>query len=250
MKQALSLFNRLVVCGLVLATATVALADQRTAEVVRIKGSARYSMGGNTWQPLKVGTVLSAGAIVQTAQDSTVDIAFTAGMARVHRPTFGEYISYNPTVQRDVVRMTGDTVLAFDKLTSTDTGTETITETELDLRSGELFANVKKVSAASTFEIKIPNGVAGIRGTFVWIRALEFIRVGGGLVAYSYMGAAAPEVVNIPDSFQWNIPEKKLEATPEGAQFPTLTSGVGNPVVVVRDLTVITVTEATPPSGD
>mgnify|MGYP000867997536 FL=1 len=47
---------------------------QRTGKVVRIKGAARYSTGNNIWQPLKVGTILKSGAIVQTAQDSYADV--------------------------------------------------------------------------------------------------------------------------------------------------------------------------------
>ena len=42
--------------------------------IVRIKGAARYSTGNKTWQPLKVGTILKSGALVQTAADSYADI--------------------------------------------------------------------------------------------------------------------------------------------------------------------------------
>jgi len=68
-------------------------------------------------------------------------------------------------VRHDVIRVTSDTVLAIDKLSSVNTGADKVTETELDLRSGKIFGAVKKQSAASRFEVKIPNGVAGIRGT-------------------------------------------------------------------------------------
>ena len=227
MKQAWTIFNRLAVCGLVLATAAIAQAEQRTADVVRIKGSARYSTGGNMWQPLKVGTQLSAGAIVQTAQDSMVDIVISGGSgAQLHRPTYGEYISYNPTVHRDVIRMTGDTVLAIDRLTSTDTGTETITDTELDLRSGAMFGSVRKISSASVFEIKIPNGVAGIRGTWFWISALRYIRVWDGTVDVSVMGSSGTaEVVKVPAGFQYDIINNRVEAIPPGVERPTAMRG-------------------------
>jgi hypothetical protein len=69
------------------------------------------------------------------------------------------------SVQQDVIRLTADSVLAIDKLSSMQTGADKVTETELDLRSGKVFGSVKKQSAASRFEVKIPNGVAGIRGT-------------------------------------------------------------------------------------
>ena len=39
------------------------------------------------------------------------------------------------------------------------------TDTQLDLRTGRIFGTVKKLSGGSRYEIKIPNGVAGVRGT-------------------------------------------------------------------------------------
>ena len=68
-------------------------------------------------------------------------------------------------VEQNVIRMWGNTVLAIDKLTQFDTGVQTVSDTELDLRAGRIFFNVKKMSATSQFIIKIPNGVAGIRGS-------------------------------------------------------------------------------------
>ena len=54
--------------------ATAQDAKQRTGKVVRIKGDARYSTGNKVWQPLKVGTVLKSGHVVQTAANSFVDV--------------------------------------------------------------------------------------------------------------------------------------------------------------------------------
>ena len=56
-------------------------------------------------------------------------------------------------------------MLAIDRVSATDTGADRVTETELDLRTGSIFFSVKKQAAASRFEIKFPNGIAGIRGT-------------------------------------------------------------------------------------
>lgn len=62
----------------VLSLALVVSADaqsskSRTGKVVRIS-AARYSTGNNVWQPLKVGSILKSGYIVQTAQDSYADV--------------------------------------------------------------------------------------------------------------------------------------------------------------------------------
>ena len=118
---------------------------QGKAEVKVIYGTAKYSTGGNVWVPLKVGTVLKAGAIMQTAADSTVDL--------------------NMGVNGPVVRVTPNTTLSFDKLAYTDTGADTVIETQLNLQSGRILGNVKKLAAASRYEIKLPTGVAGVRGT-------------------------------------------------------------------------------------
>ena len=57
-----------------LASADAQTTKQRTGKVVRIKGAARYSTGNKIWQPLKVGAILKSGAVIQTAQDSYVDV--------------------------------------------------------------------------------------------------------------------------------------------------------------------------------
>jgi len=56
------------------------------------------------------------------------------------------------------------TVLSVDKLTVERTGNDEVSDTQLDLRAGQVMSNTKKLSAQSHYEIKIPNGVAGIRG--------------------------------------------------------------------------------------
>ena len=81
------------------------------------------------------------------------------------------YVSYKPLAEQNTVRMTGDTVLAIDKLTVSDTGVDSVSDTELDLRQGGIYNSVKKLSGASQYLIKIPNGIAGVRGTLFYIDA-------------------------------------------------------------------------------
>jgi hypothetical protein len=94
---------------------------------------------------LKTGTILPPGAVVKTGPGATVDLFLgkTAG----------------------VLRLTENSTLSFDKLTLTDTGVDTVVEVQLNLSEGQILGNVNKLSAASKYEIKVPNGVAGIRGT-------------------------------------------------------------------------------------
>lgn len=115
------------------------------AEVRAVKGDATYMVGGAPAQPLKVGTVLPSGSTIKTGAGSVVDL-FLGNSA-------------------GVIRVTENTTLGLDKLALTDTGAETVVEVQLNLPDGTILGNVSKLSAASKYEIKIPNGVAGIRGT-------------------------------------------------------------------------------------
>jgi hypothetical protein len=170
---------------------------------VRIQGQARYSLGDNQWHPLVVGKVLRSGAIIQSAVDSSVDIVLSAqpvGMPQAATaPTtmilapdskVRGFASYEPMVNQNVIRMWGNTVLAVDKLTQFDTGVQTVSDTELDLRAGRIFFDVKKMSATSQFIIKIPNGVAGIRGSYGYADASGEIAMGEGSAVISTIDAS------------------------------------------------------------
>lgn len=184
------------------AGANAQTAKERTGKVVRIKGAARYSTGNKTWQPLKVGTILKAGAIVQTAADSYVDIVLnedaTASAVSMPRPATtataaaasGGGAGGTKAPENDVIRVQEDSALAIDRVSATDTGADRVTETELDLRSGSVFCSVKKQAAASRFEVKIPNGIAGIRGTYALIFADGRIICGTGSVVSAYTDSA------------------------------------------------------------
>lgn len=177
-------------------------AKQRTGKVVRIKGDARYSTGNKVWQPLKVGTVLKSGTILQTAKDSFVDVVVNeeaSAAAVAIKPistvsaspaSAGGGGSATPTPDQDVIRVLDDSYLVFDSLTATATGADTVTETLLDLKKGTIFGSVKKQAAASRFEVKIPNGVAGIRGTIFLISAAGNISCLTGSVIAAYTDSA------------------------------------------------------------
>ena len=84
------------------------------------------------------------------------------------------------------------------RLTRTDTGADVVTETQLDLQAGHIFGSVKKMSAASKYEVKIPNGVAGIRGTVYDISVEGVIKCLVGSIYLAYVdsaGKAASQVV-------------------------------------------------------
>lgn len=167
-------------------SATAQQMVQATAKVVRLKGDARYATASNVWQPLKVGDLLQAGAIIQTAKDSRVDLVLGDKDAVAAERKWGDVISYQPEVDQDFVRVWENSVMAIDKLLIADTGADQVKETQLDLRAGKIFGTVKKLSAASKYEVKIPNGVAGIRGTIYVIAAEGVLSVLKGSVVVAH----------------------------------------------------------------
>jgi len=162
------------------------------AKVIHIKGNARYSTGNNVWQPLRVGAKLKPGTLIQTAANSYVDLALGDGEAPVGGGGAAanlETVSYQPTAEQNLVRIFDNSVLSVDKLTSMETGADVVTETQLDLKAGRIMGNVKKMSAASKYEVKLPNGVAGIRGTVFYLSADGKVRVTFGSLVFAYVKA-------------------------------------------------------------
>ena len=172
--------------GVVLSLAVSAFAQTihpGVATIVRVAGQATYNLGDEKWHPLVAGKILAAGAVIKTGPDATVDMVLgktiTMPQASPVPNRISEasddavrgLVSYRPSVEQNTVRMTGDTVLAIDKLTVSDTGVDSVSDTELDLRQGAIYNSVKKLSGASQYLIKIPNGIAGVRGTLFYISA-------------------------------------------------------------------------------
>jgi len=170
------------VCVLLLAAgATAQTIKPGVATVVRIVGEARYSLGDGVWHPLVAGKILAAGSVIQAGHEATVDIILGKKILMPQAEPLPDrislavdsdvrgFVSYKPQVEQNAVRLTSDTVLAIDKLTVSDTGVDTVSDTELDLRQGAIYCSVKKLSGASQYLIKIPNGIAGVRGTFFYI---------------------------------------------------------------------------------
>ncbi len=195
-----------------ISSANAQSSPQRTGKVVRIKGEARYSTGNKVWQPLKVGTVLKSGYVVQTAMNSFVDVVLsetdkaaaanlTPLVMAVSSPAAGSGAGGGagvvPTPDQDVIRVLDDSYLVFDSLTATATGADTVTETMLDLKKGSVFGSVKKQAAASRFEVKTPNGVAGIRGTIFLISANGNIACLVGSIIVAFTDAAGNVVTQV-----------------------------------------------------
>ena len=180
-------------------------------------GDARYFLAGDsTPHVLKTGMILKSGTTVQTASglNNYVDIVLNNSSAIAAPPASPSEISQAsqvshsmPKAEQDGIRIFDNTVLLIDKLTLTATGADTVTDTELDLKAGSILGTVKKLSPSSKYEVKIPNGVAGIRGTIYFLSANGILRVVSGRVVIAYVGPdgnVVTQPVNAGEQFDTN----------------------------------------------
>ena len=211
MKHVGNYFSKSAVYGVALVITSLMVSvqaqpKQGQAVVRAIVGSADYSADGKAWQKLTVNRVLKKGAVIKTAAMSHVDL----------------FLKQNGPV----VRVTADTMLGLDNLVFEDTGTDTVIETRLDLRNGRIQGNVKKLAAASKYEVKIPTGTVGIRGTLYDISAsgVASCMQGSFLVLMPAQG---------PNPFTVNAGQTFMPATTPGGTptiVPSPTTGPNAPV--------------------
>lgn len=182
----------IILCGAVLGVALTAAAgtglQQGWGTVVRVDGLVSYSLGDGNWRPLVAGKYLPPGSQIRTGETGVADVILGKAIELPQAKWQPERISlapdspvrgmvsYKPSAEQNVIRLTPNTTLGIDKLTITDTGADTVSDTELDLKQGKIYASVKKLTGASQYTVKIPNGIAGVRGTLFSITA-------GGVVA-------------------------------------------------------------------
>lgn len=184
MKESIRFTRVVAIAGMLLATVAMCQAAQVGKAVVRsIKGVADSIQGGAR-TALKVGQELGPGAVVVTGNDSQVDL----------------FLDQNGPM----VRLLENTQLGIDKLSFEQTGVDTVVETQLDLKSGRITGIVKKLSGGSKYEVKTPNGVAGIRGTQYMIGADGAVYVLDGQVVVVYVksdGSVVTKIVNAGEYF-------------------------------------------------
>ena len=235
------------ICGFVLMLAAGAVAQPihpGVVTVVRIVGEARYSLGDGIWHPLVAGKILAPGAVIQTGHDAAVDIILGKKILmpqadptpdRVSLAVDSDvrgYVSYKPSAEQNAVRLMSDTMLAIDKLTVSDTGVDTVSDTELDLRQGRIYCSVKKLSGASQYLIKIPNGIAGVRGTLFVIDATGECAVLKNSVVLSIIGGdGKPTTVVVGEGTQFNPKTGQISPLP-----PDMINELGQIVMALRTL--------------
>jgi len=189
------------VTGLTFASHVQAQGQAAQAEVTKIKGNATYSTAGGAAMPLKVGDKLPAGSVIKTGPGAYADVFF------------GNSAGY--------VRVLENSTLNVDKFTLADTGADTAVDLQLNLPEGAAIGNVRKISAASKYEVKLPTGIAGIRGTrwkmtsngtvVLLDGSLIFVYVAPGQPPVAYPMNAPPPVYFQPGKGVMEAPDRLLD---------------------------------------
>ena len=260
MKEPRSLINRIVLCAVSLAMVSTLTAQTiGSAKVIRIKGPARYTTGNNIWQPLGMGTALQPGTVVQTSTEkgSYVDIAVGEESAAVVQPityrpaiisSMASGTGYQPSADQNVIRIWENSALGIDKLSSMQTGAESVGDTQLDLKAGRITGNVKKMSAASKYEVKVPVGVVGIRGTLYDISAEGIVKIFVGSAVAAAVDGKSGNVTTqtVMGGQQYDMRSNQITPIPQ-AEVSAVTSisaemmvvSATAPVILASDKTVV-----------
>jgi hypothetical protein len=185
--------------GIVLAASAQNGTKQGYATAVRVEGDVTYSLGqGQPEYPLVAGKYLAPGSIIYTKDNGVCDLILGKSIdlpqakwsperiSLSHDSPVRGFVTYKPTADQNAVRMTPHSTLVIEKLNVIDTGSDSVSDTELDLQKGKIFASVRKLTGASQYLIKLPKGVAGVRGTLFSITSEGecacYESTGGGVV--------------------------------------------------------------------
>ena len=120
---------------------------------------------GGKWLPLQTGEMLKTGAVVKTGAKSRADL----------------FLGINGSM----LRLAANTELKFTRLAIEQSTIEPIAQTEMELISGRVIGNVRKLPMGSSYVIKTPKGVAKVKGTVYDINADGELIVLSGKVKYT-----------------------------------------------------------------
>ena len=135
------------------------------ALVQTVSGEAKFSVDGDKWLPLQTGQLIKTGAVVKTGAKARADL----------------FLGINGSL----LRLDANTELKFNRLAIKVSPIEHMAETEMELRSGRVIGNVRKLPMGSSYVLKTPKGVADVKGTVYDINADGELIVVNGKVNYT-----------------------------------------------------------------
>ncbi|MFC1675259.1 FecR domain-containing protein [Candidatus Omnitrophota bacterium] len=148
----------ILVLGLILGLATAAYAAQtlRISTIAAVNGTVEVKIAGGAWMPAQVGMTLQQGDLIRTmeASSATVNLDGNGETAMVR-------------VKENSQMMIAQLVQDIEAATQS---------TLLDLALGSVLITAKELhSEKSSFEVKTPTSIVGVRGTTfdVTVEAIE-----------------------------------------------------------------------------
>lgn len=136
------------ICALILGVASIVYAAEtpRIASVSKVEGKVDVKLGKEGWKPAEVGMVLNQGDMIRTQAKSSA------------------LLNVDGKAETAVVEVKENSQL---KLAELIENKESETQTTLlDLALGEVLIKAQKLhSEKSSFEVKTPTSIVGVRGT-------------------------------------------------------------------------------------
>lgn len=149
MTKLYSFSKALIACALALAVLTTsadaAAMKKSKAKAYGVRGEVQYRVADGPWMALHNGDELDSQTTVKTVGPDSV-----ANFKIDHNSSY--------------VRVMPNSVMKIENLNFIG-GADGDSDTMLNVQSGTVLGSVQKLSRASHYEIRTPNGVAGIRGT-------------------------------------------------------------------------------------
>lgn len=180
-------------------TATVAL----LVAVIATPVNAATPAGAAYGKALVVKVVGNASFVDAKGGDGAIREGMTLGQGTSIITGTGASVTMDLGRNGDVLTVNENSTISIDTLLLRDTGAETAAITQLEAKRGSLSFNVKKLSAASKYEVKTANGVAGIRGSRGIIYAVGVFQcLDGTLVVSVQRMTAAGAPIGPPQTFQ------------------------------------------------
>jgi hypothetical protein len=163
---------------LVSAGVVVTQAEAISAKVQ--KGTAKTSLDGKTWQPVKEGSVVPEGATIQTG-DSELDL----------------YLGANGPL----LQVSRNSEVVFSALNRAKGDSETIANTEVRVKKGSVLGLTTKVNAASKYQVKAGRTTASVHGAKFLVSEDGRVAVKEGVatVFYAAMAGTTGTKFNVSD---------------------------------------------------
>ncbi len=143
MKKFFTIASAILFTFVLISVARSAPKIETIATISGVQGEVQVQKGGGAWAPVKDGALVKSGDTVKTGAQSSCVIKWGQG---------------------NVIKLTAFSQMRLDKLEKNlAAGAE---NSSLNMWSGKMYAQAKKLNnASSSFEVKTPTAIAGVRGT-------------------------------------------------------------------------------------